>query len=87
MNTINITPVAVGLNQAANAVLFQIQTLNLPPTEFIFNARFFWITNNIQKEVANVPFLLPIEDYNNWNSDVELENKCLSALSLQRNGL
>ena len=87
MNTINITPVVVAFNTTANAVSFQVLTLNLTPTEFKLNARFYNVHEKQTTEVANIPFALPFEDYENWNSDLELENKCLSALSLQRNEL
>lgn len=87
MNTINITPVVVAFNTTANAVSFQVLTLNLTPTEFKLNARFYNVQEKQTTEVANILFALPLEDYNNWNSDVELENKCLSALGLQKNGI
>jgi len=80
MNIIDIKPVAVALNVTANKVAFQVLTLDLTPKTFNLNARFF----SDKVEVSNVPFELPISDYNDWKSDLELENKCLTALNLER---
>jgi len=85
MNTINIKPIAVALNTNANAVSFQVLTLTLPPQTFLLNARFFQINQDSTKEVINIPFELPLSDYENWQSDAELEDKCLVALNLERN--
>jgi len=85
MNIINIKPIAVALNTIANAVSFQVLTLSLPPQTFSLNARFFQVTEDSKNEVSNVPFTLPLEDYETWQNDTELENKCLEALNLQRN--
>jgi hypothetical protein len=85
MTLINIKPVAVGLNQTANAISIQVLTLDLTPEKFNLNARFFSIdSKNIQTELLNIPFELPIEDYSNWISDTYLENKSLEALNLER---
>jgi hypothetical protein len=84
MNKINIEPVTVGFNITANVVAFQILTFDLSPIEFNLNARFY---NKIEAEtieVCNIPFTLPIEDYETWKSDAVLENKCLKALNLVR---
>jgi len=86
MNLINIKPIAVALNTTANAVSFQVLTLSLPPQNFLLNARFFQVDENLKVEVSNVPFELSLEDYENWQNDTELENKCLAALNLERNG-
>ena len=84
MNTINITPVTVAFNKIANAVSFQVLTLDLTPEKFYLNAKFFNVFENNKIELANVPFELPIEDYKNWQNDAELEAKCLTALNLNR---
>lgn len=80
MNIINIKPVLVGFNLTANKVSFQILTFDLSPKEFNLVAKFY----NDNNEIANIPFELPIEDYNNWKSDSGLENKCLVALNLDK---
>jgi hypothetical protein len=84
MNQINIEQVVVGFNITANVVSFQILTFDLSPIEFNFNARFYVETAEEIKEVCNIPFTLPIEDYETWKSDAVLENKCLKALNLVR---
>ena len=84
MNLINIKPVSVALGVTANAVSFQVLTLDIWPKDFKLNARFFSVTDEGQKEVSNVPFSLPLEDYENWNADTYLENKSLAALNLER---
>ena len=84
MNKINIEPVTVGLGITANVVSFQILTFDLSPIEFNFNARFYVETQDQIKEVSNIPFTLPLEDYESWKSDSVLENKCLKALNLVR---
>jgi len=84
MNQINIEPVTVGLGITANVVSFQILTFDLSPIEFNFNARFYNETEKEIKEVSNIPFTLPIDDYESWKSDAVLENKCLKALNLVR---
>jgi hypothetical protein len=84
MNKINIEPVIVGFNITANVVAFQVLTFDLSPDTFNLNARFY---NEIEaeiKEVSNIPFTLPLEDYETWKSDAVLENKCLKALNLVR---
>jgi hypothetical protein len=84
MNQINIEPVTVGLGITANVVAFQVLTFDLSPITFNLNARFYNETKDEVKEVSNIPFTLPIEDYETWKSDTELENKCLKALNLVR---
>jgi hypothetical protein len=84
MNKINIEPVTVGLGITANVVAFQILTFDLSPITFNLNARFYVETEKQIKEVSNIPFTLPLEDYESWKSDTELENKCLKALNLVR---
>lgn len=84
MNLINIKPVAVGLNITANAVAIQVLTLDIKPIAFNLNARFFDVTEDKQTEVANIPFTLPLEDYDNWQTDEYLENKSLAKLGLTR---
>ena len=84
MNKINIEPVVVGLNITANVVSFQILTFDLSPITFNLNARFYNETNDELQEVSNIPFTLPLEDYESWKSDSVLENKCLKALNLIR---
>jgi len=85
MNTIKIEPVAVALNVLANAVSFEVLTLQIPPTTFNLNARFFSINGEQKTEVANISFSLPLADYEAWQSDAELENKCLIHLKLTKN--
>jgi hypothetical protein len=82
MNQINIIPVTVGFNITANVVSFQILTFDLSPITFNLNARFYVETQDQIKEVSNIPFTLPLEDYESWKSDGVLENKCLKALNL-----
>jgi hypothetical protein len=82
MNQINIETVTVGLGITANVVSFQILTFDLSPIEFNLNARFYNETQDQIKEVSNIPFTLPLEDYESWKSDGVLENKCLKALNL-----
>jgi hypothetical protein len=77
---IRIKEISVGFNLTANMVSFQVLTFDLSPIEFKLVAKFYFDNN----EVANVPFQLPIEDYNNWKSDSGLENKCLVALNLEK---
>jgi len=84
MNQINIEPVIVGFNITANVVAFQVLTFDLSPITFNLNARFYFETEEEIKEVSNIPFTLPIEDYETWKSDSVLENKCLKALNLVR---
>jgi hypothetical protein len=84
MNKINIEPVTVGLGITANVVAFQVLTFDLSPDTFNLNARFYNETETETKEVSNIPFTLPIEDYETWKSDAVLENKCLKALNLVR---
>jgi hypothetical protein len=84
MNKINIEPVVVGWNITANVVSFQILTFDLSPLTFNLNARFYNETEEKIKEVCNIPFTLPLEDYETWKSDSVLENKCLKALNLVR---
>jgi hypothetical protein len=84
MNQINIEPVIVGLGITANVVSFQILTFDLSPITFNLNARFYNENNDELKEVSNIPFTLPLEDYETWKSDSVLENKCLKALNLVR---
>ncbi len=89
MKIIDIKPVAVGLNITANAVSFQVLTLDITPKQFKLNARFFYINaepglETERTEVSNTPFELPIEDYNNWQTDEYLESKCLTKLGLER---
>jgi hypothetical protein len=84
MNQINIEPVTVGFNITANVVAFQVLTFDLSPLTFNLNARFYLETEEEIKEVSNIPFTLPIEDYETWQSDAVLENKCLKALNLVR---
>ncbi len=84
MNTINIKPVPVGFNKLANAVCFQVLTLDLNPNKFYLNAKFFNVSESNKIELANVPFELPIEDYKNWQNDAILETKCITALNLER---
>jgi hypothetical protein len=80
MNTINILPVFVALNTTANKVVFQVLTLDLSPTEFKLNARFFQDTN----EITNIPFELPLSVYELWTDDKYLEDVCLSHFKLER---
>jgi hypothetical protein len=82
MNQINIEPVTVGFNITANVVAFQVLTFDLSPITFNLNARFYNETKDEIKEVSNIPFTLPLEDYETWKSDSVLENKCLKALNL-----
>lgn len=77
---IKIKEISVGFNLTANNVSFQVLTFDLSPKEFNLVAKFYCDNN----EVVNVPFQLPIEDYNNWKSDSGLENKCLVALNLEK---
>ncbi len=84
MNKINIEPVTVGLGITANVVAFQVLTFDLSPETFNLNARFYNEIEAETKEVSNIPFTLPIEDYETWKSDAVLENKCLKALNLVR---
>ena len=84
MNLIKIKPVQVALNTTANAVAIQVLTLNIAPENFNLNARFFFVDGEIKSEVSNVPFSLPIEDYNKWVTDEYLENASLNALNLER---
>jgi hypothetical protein len=84
MNKINIEPVVVGWGITANVVAFQVLTFDLSPLTFNLNARFYNETETELKEVSNIPFTLPIEDYESWKSDAVLENKCLKALNLVR---
>jgi len=84
MAKIKIEPVSVAFNTTANAVEFQVSTLTLSPTTFDLNAKFYNEIEHLSFEVSNVPFSLPLEDYNTWDSDVELENKCLAYLNLTR---
>jgi hypothetical protein len=84
MNKINIEPVTVGLGITANVVAFQILTFDLSPDTFNLNARFYNEIEAETKEVSNIPFTLPLEDYETWNSDAVLENKCLKTLNLVR---
>ena len=84
MNQINIEPVIVGFNITANVVAFQVLTFDLSPITFNLNARFYNETQEEIKEVSNIPFSLPLEDYETWKSDSVLENKCLKALNLVR---
>jgi|LakMenE01Jun11ns_1017448.scaffolds.fasta_scaffold9567095_2 hypothetical protein len=84
MNKINIEPVTVGLGITANVVAFQVLTFDLSPDTFNLNARFYNEIEAELKEVSNIPFTLPIEDYETWKSDAVLENKCLKALNLVR---
>ena len=86
MQKINIIPIVVALGISANAVSFEVLTLPIPPTTFKLNARFFNVQEDKTEEVSNVPFELPLEDYNNWQSDTILEDKCLTKLGLKRNG-
>lgn len=84
MTTINIKPVPVGFNRTANAISIQVLTLNIKPEKFNLNARFFSVIEDKKTELANVPFELPLEDYDNWQTDEYLENKSLQALNLER---
>jgi len=86
MNKINIKPVVVGLNITANAVAIQVLTLDITPEVFNLNARFFNVNQKegLGPEVANIPFTLPLEDYENWQTNEYLENKSLAALNLEK---
>ena len=85
MQKINIIPIVVALGISANAVSFEVLTLPIPPTTFKLNARLFNVQEDKTEEVSNVPFELPLEDYNTWQSDTILEDKCLTKLGLKRN--
>jgi hypothetical protein len=84
MNLIKIKPVEVALNTTSNAVAFQVLTLDIAPEKFNLNARFFFVNEETKKEVSNVPFELPLEDYKEWITDEFLENKSLKHLNLER---
>jgi len=77
---IQIKEISVGFNLTANNVSFQVLTFDLSPKEFNLVAKFYFDNN----EVANVPFQLPIQAYDNWKVDSTLENKCLVALNLEK---
>ena len=83
MELIKIKPVPVSLGTTANAVLFQVMTLDLSPSEFKLNARFFNVEKETKTEVANVPFELPLADYETWTNDEVLADKCLTKLNLE----
>jgi len=84
MNLIKIKPVSVGLNIQANAVSIQVLTLDIAPEKFNLNARFFFVDEETKKEISNIPYELPLEDYNEWITDEFLENKSLKHLNLER---
>jgi hypothetical protein len=84
MNLIKIKPVSVGLNIQANAVSIQVLTLDIAPEKFNLNARFFFVDEETKKEVSNIPYELPLEDYKEWITDEFLENKSLKHLNLER---
>ena len=90
MTLIKINPVVVALNTTANAVAIQVLTLDIKPQAFKLNARLFNVepatetTPENKTEVANIPFELPIEDYDNWQTDEYLETKSLQALNLTK---
>jgi hypothetical protein len=84
MNLIKIKPVSVGLNIQANAVAIQVLTLDIAPEKFNLNARFFFVDEETKKEVSNIPYELPLEDYKEWITDEFLENKSLKHLNLER---
>lgn len=90
MTLIEIQPVAVGFGVTANHVAIQVLTLDIKPKEFNLNARFYNVIPATddkpeqKEEVANVPFSLPLEVYDNWDNDLYLENESLKKLNLTR---